>query len=337
MIASIRSDTPIPPPQATTADGSPRRVGAELEFAALDCATAAEVVARRFGGEIARVDPYRYLVETTTYGRFKVELDTQFVHPEEESDAGARADKETERLRHALEDGLRTAIGEVTRMYLPVEVIAPPLAVGELPELDALLADLRAQGARGTRDSVVYAFGLQLNIDMPALDAATVLAYLRAYLVCADWLRRDIGIDLTRRVLPFIQPFPRGYLRHILRAEYAPDLETLITDYLDWNATRNRDLDMLPLLAWLAPDKVRAAVDDPRLKPRPAVHYRLPDSRIDDPTWRVVHEWNRWAATVEQLVNRPRRLRGAAEAYRAHLQESWLSDWAEGAAAWLAL
>jgi len=337
MTASIARDTPIPPPQPNTADGAARRVGAEIEFAALDCASAADAVAARFGGAVTQVDPYRYLVETPTYGRFIVELDTQFVHPDEEADADARADKETERLRRALEDGLRTAIGEVTRMYLPVEVIAPPLTVGELPELDALLADLRARGARGTRDSVVYAFGLQLNIEMPALDANTVLAYLRAYLVCADWLRRDIGIDLTRRVLPFIQPFPRSYLRRVLESAYQPDLDTLIADYLADNATRNRDLDLLPLLAWLAPERVRTAVADPRLKARPAVHYRLPDSRIDDPDWRIVHEWNRWAATVEQLVAQPERLRGAAEAYRTHLAATWLSDWAEGAARWLDL
>jgi hypothetical protein len=335
MSARILADTPIRPARPSKADGSPRLIGAEIEFAVLDCEPAARIVAARFGGRVERVDPYRYIVDSTTHGRFVVELDTQFVHPDEEDDAGARADKETERLRRAIEDGLRTAIGEVTRMYLPVEVICPPLPAAALPELDDLVADLRAAGARGTRDSVVYAFGLQLNIDMPALDAATILAYLRAYLVAADWLRHDIGIDLTRRVLPFIQPFPRSYLRHVLDPAYAPDLRTLIADYLAENATRNRDLDLLPLLAWLDPDRVHAAVDDPRLKARPAVHYRLPDSRVDDPDWRLVHEWNRWAATVEDLVERPADLLAAAEAYRTHLTESWIGDFAEGAAAWL--
>lgn len=335
MTARILADTPIRPARATKADGSPRLIGAEVEFAALDCEPAARIVAERFGGAIERVDPYRYIVDSTSHGRFVVELDTQFVHPDEEDDATARADKESEHLQRALEDGLRMAIGEFTRMYLPVEVICPPLPVETLPELDGLVADLRAAGARGTRDSMVYAFGLQLNIDVPALDAATLLAYLRAYLVAADWLRDDIGIDLTRRVLPFIQPFPRPYLRRIMDPAYTPDLQTLIRDYLADNATRNRDLDMLPLFAWLDPERVHAAVDDPRLKARPAVHYRLPDSRVDDPDWRLVHEWNRWAATVEDLVTRPADLTAAADAYRRHLAANWIADFADEAQAWL--
>jgi hypothetical protein len=331
----ILNDTPIQPACAETSDGSPRRVGVEIEFAGLSCARAAAIVAARFGGEAREIDPYRFLVETTARGRFLVELDTQFVHGDEAADPKARAEKETERLREALEEGLRAAIGEVTKIYLPVEIICPPLGLEALPALDEIVAELRASGARGSKDSVVYAFGLQLNVDMPALDAETILAYLRAYLVSSDWLRAGIGVDLTRRVLPFIQPFPRSYLRHVLRADYAPDLATLIDDYLFYNPTRNRDLDVLPLFAWLAPDRVRAVVDDPRLKARPALHYRLPDSRVDDPDWRIVHEWNRWAVSVESLVGDRERLAGACAAYLSHLKQSWLGDWADGARIWL--
>ena len=318
-----------------TADGTPRRVGVEIEFAGLDCETAADAVHACFGGSIERIDPYRFVVDTTAHGRFLVELDTQFVHPGEEQDAKARADKESQRLGEALEEGLRIAIGEVTRMYLPVEVVCPPLEVHELTALDRLVGQLRALGARGSRDSMVYAFGLQLNVDMPALDARTVLDYLRAYLVSADWLRREIGIDLTRRVLPFIQPFPRAYLRHVLRPDYAPDMAALIDDYLFYNPTRNRALDMLPLFTWLAPERVYAVVEDPRLKSRPALHYRLPDSRVEDPHWLIAHEWNRWVATVEALSVDRERLLQACGAYLEHLQHNWLTDWAERASAWL--
>jgi hypothetical protein len=335
MSDEIHQDRPIQPPRPTTDGGRPRCLGTEIEFAGLDCAVAADLVAARFPGTVQPVDMYRYLIDGTAHGKFVVELDTQFVHPEEGEDAVSRADKDSQRLGEALESGLRMAIGEVTRMYLPVEVIGPPMALDELPALDDLVADLRAAGARGSRDSVVYAFGLQINIDPPSVDAATILAYLRAYLVSADWLRQDIGIDLTRRVLPFIQPFPRSYLRHVLHPEYAPGLETLIDDYLFYNPTRNRDLDLLPLFTWLAPERVKAVVDDPRLKARPALHYRLPDSRVDDPTWRITHEWNRWAVSVERLAGDPERLRAASAAYLEHLKQSWLGDWAEGAVAWL--
>ncbi len=334
-MANAPSPTPLQPPEPLTADGVPRRVGVEIEFAGLECDAAARILAEQFGGVAEEIDRYRYVVEASGHGPFKVELDTQFVHPSEDGSPEDRVELESERLKRALEEGLRVAIGEVTRIYLPVEVVAPPLAIDTLPILDELAARLRAAGARGSRDSLVYAFGLQLNIELPGLDADTVLRYLRAYLVSADWLRREIGIDLTRRVLPFIQPFPKGYPRRVLAADYRPDIHTLIEDYLLDNPTRNRDLDMLPLFTWLSPDQVHAVVDDPRLKARPALHYRLPDSRIDEPGWTIVGEWNRWADCVERLAADPERLDGACAAYLRHLNEAWFGDWAEAAESWL--
>lgn len=328
------------PPQDTKPDGSPRRVGVEIEFAGLDCRRVADMLAHRFGGGVEVIDPYRHIVETETRGRFVVELDTQFVHPDEAETPAKRAELERERLAEALGAGLRTAVGEVTRLYLPVEIGCPPVPIAALPELDSIIADLRAAGAEGTRESLAYAFGLQLNIDPPALDAATVLAYLRAYLVASPWLRGGIEVDLTRRILPFVQPFPKAYLRRVLDPDYAPDLGGLIADYLHDNPTRNRELDMLPLFAWLDPATVRRAVDDPRLKPRPALHYRLPDSRLDLPDWGIVQEWNRWAESVEALAADPAWLARASAAYLDHLNRDplgeWaLGDWAEAAVNWL--
>ena len=325
------SQSPIQPATATTADDTPRRVGVEIEFAGLDCARAAQIVADVTGAKLQEVDRYRFLIEETGQGTYVVELDTQYVHPEEGGQAEERVQLESERLGHALEEGLRTAIGEVTRMYLPVELVCPPVEIAELARLDEMTRRLRVAGAMGTRDSVVYAFGLQLNPDLPSMDAETILRYLRAYLVCADWLRRDIGIDLTRRVLPFIQPYPRAYAQLVLDPGYAPGLAQLIDDYLAHNPTRNRDLDLLPLFTFLAPQKVRATVDDPRLKARPALHYRLPDSRIDDPGWGIVTEWNRWARSVEALADDSRRLTAMSQDYLRYLENAWFPDWAEAA------
>ena len=329
------SEQPIAPAFAQDADGKPRRVGVEIEFAGLDCAQSAEIVGAFTGGRIQMVDRYRYLVEETGQGTYVVELDTQYVHPSEQAEPERRAELESERLGHAIEQGLRIAIGEVTRLYLPIEVVCPPIPIADLAWLDGLTARLRRAGAQGSRESLVYAFGLQLNPDLPALDAETILTYLRAYLVSADWLRRDIGIDLTRRVLPFIQPYPRGYLRKVLPGGYAPELPQLIEDYLFHNPTRNRDLDLLPLFTFLAPEKVRAVVADPRLKARPALHYRLPDCNIQDPDWGVVTEWNRWARTVESLAADPARLQRMCDAYYAYLQDAWFPDWGADANAWL--
>ncbi|MDZ7681994.1 MAG: amidoligase family protein [Fodinibius sp.] len=35
--------------------------------------------------------------------------------------------------------------------------------------------------------------------------------------------------------------------------------------------------------------------------PRPTFHYRLPNSRINNPNWRFEEEWNHWLA-VEKLA-----------------------------------
>ena len=44
-------------------------------------------------------------------------------------------------------------------------------------------------------------------------------------------------------------------------------------------------------------DRVLAAVNKEErtlLSARPAFHYRLPDCRLGDKSWRIANEWNRW-------------------------------------------
>ncbi|SDG29206.1 Putative amidoligase enzyme [Limimonas halophila] len=328
---------PLTPPQASKSDGSPRTIGVELEFGGLTCAHAAAVVARQLGGTVREIDRYRFVVDGTALGAIRVELDTQFVHPGETTDPEQRVALERERMGDLLEGALRTAIGEVTALYLPVELVVPPVPVASLPELDALLPALREAGARDTGASPIYGFGLQLNIDPPDLDPATLQALMRAYAISGAHLRREIGVDWTRRLLPFVEPWPRAYLRALLAEETAPALSALIDTYLTHNATRNRDLDLLPLFLWLDPSRVRAAVSDPRLQPRPAMHYRLPDSRLEDPAWSVTGEWNRWVTHVERLAADSERLRAAGADYLDRLRGDRLSDWADQVAAWLGL
>ena len=70
--------------------------------------------------------------------------------------------------------------------------------------------------------------------------------------------------------------------------DYPATADRLIDDYVRFNPTRNRPLDMLPVLACLDRERTLAAVEDPHLtKPRPAFHYRMPNSLLDEPDWRV--------------------------------------------------
>lgn len=314
------------PPAMTRADGQERRIGVELEFTALDCEPAARVVQGLFGGRIVPRDKYRLDVTGSAVGDFVVELDSQFAHPKPgtpKPDALGLAE-----LRRRMQEKLAEGVGDVASLWLPVEVISPPLPLSQLPAMDDLVSRLRAQGAEGTQAGLLYAFGMQLNPEVARQDVDYILAHLRAYLLLSEWLRRQIGIDIKRRVTPFVDPFPRAYALMVLNPAYRPDLGELIEDYIVANPTRNRELDLLPLWSELAPEQVARHLDNALIKARPTFHYRLPDSRIDQPDWSVMTEWRRWLQ-VERLAARPEDLARLSRAYIDHYSEVLPVGWSD--------
>jgi hypothetical protein len=313
----------IPPPEPLGPQRQPRRIGVEIEFSGFDELTAAELVRRRFGGRVLEADSHRYIVEGTRFGDFTIELDSQYAHPEgspERREPGAVAPAD-ETITTALERNLRDVIGDIVSLWLPIEIVAPPIPMAELPELDPIVQDLRAAGAEGTNDGLLYAFGTQLNVEAASLAPADIVRHLQAFIVLREQIRAEINLDVARRMSPFVDPFPDAYARRVLDRGYNPSEAQLIDDYIDFNPTRNRELDMMPMFAELDPDRVRARIDDPLIKPRPAFHYRLPDTRLSDPDWSVITEWNRWVR-VEQLAADPGGLRAAADGYLSRLTSS---------------
>ena len=312
------------PPQPLTVDGRPRRVGVEIEFAEVEVARAADLIAGLFGGRPERRDDYRFEVVGTRFGNFTVELDSLYAHP----DVAGKS-----KIPPEIKGKLASAVGGVVGLWLPNEIVAPPVGIDDLPELDRLIEVLRAHRAAGTRASILYGFGLQLNPEVAERSCPYVLRHFQAYLILSPWLREEIRVDTTRRLLPFADPFPQAYVRKVLAPDYAPGLETLIADYIEANPTRNRELDLMPLFADLAPDAVAGRVHDAHIKARPTFHYRLPNARIDEPDWGgVVGEWNRWVE-VERLAADPARLEEARAQAHARLarptQEGWL-EWLKG-------
>jgi hypothetical protein len=198
----------------------------------------------------------------------------------------------------------------------PIEIGMPPLPVDDLTPGELLRTRLRDAGAKGTRVVPWYAFGMHINVEIPSADAGVLRDYLRAFVLLYPWLKQRAEVTFTRSVAPFINPFPDPYVDLILRPSYAPDQATLIDDYLAHNPTRNRPLDMLPVLMQLDADRVRAKVttDLALVKPRPAFHYRLPNSMLDEADWTLAREWNTWVA-VERLAAAPDRIAEMAAAY----------------------
>lgn len=322
------------PPATHTEGGHERRVGVEMEFAGLEAAAAADLVQGLFGGEVFRRDPYRYEVRETPYGTFVCELDSQYAHPDDK--APAKTGKAAELLAR-LRERFAETFGDVSSHWLPVEIVAPPVPLGRLAEMERMIEALRANGAEGTTASVVYAFALQFNPEAARLDRDYILSVLRAYVLLEDWLKARITPDNTRRLLAFATDFPGDWGRFCLRTGYSPDLGRLMEDYARFNPTRNRGLDLYPLFAHLDEPRVRRLAADPLIKPRPTFHYRLPDARLSDPDWSLAAEWNDWVQ-VELLAEDRPRLEAMADAwmrYRGRSEPGSRRRWAEEATRWL--
>lgn len=278
------------PPSTRTAQGTIRRVGVEVEFLGIDARTAAQALARAFGGTCVEEDPHAFHVQDTALGRLSVELDVRHAHP--------RRTAAAQRLR--LNPVLAAWLGAALSGVVPRELITAPLPVGELHHVDDALRVLRDAGARGAGTTWFGSLGLHFNIDPPSLDAGTITAVLKAFLLRNARLRREtVGRGLTPAFLP--APYPDDYVRRVVAPDYWPDLPTLAEDYLAANPTRNRDLDLLPLFLHLFPDRVRAALPHEKIGSRAVFHYRLPQAHVSDPAWSIAGAWNGWAG-VETLA-----------------------------------
>ncbi|MFC3103803.1 amidoligase family protein [Salinisphaera aquimarina] len=313
------------PSRRNTAANGERRVGVELEFTGLTIERIGETLRACLGGDIRPHSAYEYTVENTTLGDFAVELDYAFL-----KERGRREHEPG--LLDELEQVSEDVLGALAKRVVPLEIVCPPIAIGELHRLHPMLQALRDAGARGTSQSALYAFGLHLNPELPDLETDTLLAYIRAFAVAFDWLKRVSEIDISRRVFPYIQPYSKVYVRTVCDPSYTPTKARLISDYLAENATRNRALDMLPVFAHMDDDRVRAAVPDDLVNARPTLHYRLPNCEIEQPGWDLNPAWNHWLVIEELAADAPRLIR-ICEDYCSALDKpfgDWLGRWGDG-------
>jgi hypothetical protein len=320
------------PARLTNPEGRPRRVGVELEMIGLDLNDIAEIVARRRGLSIATDGRYRRVLTGDEAGEWAVELDFDLLKRmgQEQRDST---------LLDELRDSAEEMLQALANLVVPLELVTPPLPMQRLHEVEELIELLREAGAKGTSDSISYAFGLQFNPEIPSSDPKVITGYLKAFLCLYEWLLARADINMTRRLTSYVDPFPPAYVLQVIQADYEPDTATLIDDYLALNPTRNRALDMLPLFTHLDEERVRAVATDPLIKPRPAFHYRLPDCEIHLPGWGLHLAWNDWLE-VEALAADEGRLENCCEAYLEFLDrplKRWLGDWAnEVSRTWLA-
>ncbi|QFU17859.1 amidoligase family protein [Microvirga thermotolerans] len=301
------------PPTLRNAAGQVRTVGVEVEFAGPTAEAAVQAVRQAFGGRIVEEDPHAYRLTGSQVGDLSIELDSRMLHPAKRS--GGKA---------GLLPRIAAWFGFAASYIVPCELVTSPVPMDRLQNVDRILEVLRGIGAKGTQDAPFYAFGLHFNPEIPRQDAATALAVLKSFVLLNPWLRREVAPDITRDLLGFAAPFPPAYVRKIAAPDYWPDMDTFIDDYLAANPTRNRDLDLLPLLHHFDARRVREALPNEKINGRPTFHYRLPDARVSDAGWSIAPEWNRWVA-VERLAEDRDRLNAVGSAFLAFAGEdkSW--------------
>jgi hypothetical protein len=318
-MAQVASLAPTPedfrrPPWLHNAEGRTRTVGVELEFAGLTAEASARALAEGLGGTVVEEDPHAFTVRGSALGNISIELDSRYLHPDKYPFLGGVGAK------------LASWIGSAVSYVIPCELVTSPVPIDQIHLVDRATEVLRRAGGKGTQDGAFFAFGLHFNPEAPRLDVGTIASFLKAFVLLNAWLRRQVAPDPTRDLLGFADPFPDEYVRRLASRDYCPDIPTFIDDYLIANPTRNRDLDMLPLLLFLDERRVRAVLPNEKIGKRPTFHYRLPDARVSDPGWSIAPDWNRWVS-VERLAADPERLERLGNAYLAFEGEA--KSWAD--------
>ena len=292
------------PPLTVKDDGSPRMVGFELEFSGISLDEAAEAVQAALKGKRESESSAERVIRTSSFGEFIVELDWDFLK-RKASETG-RGEEGGEWLE---------PLSQAAALIVPVEVVCPPIPLTNLSVLTSVVRGLREAGAVGTEESLIAAYGVHINTEIPRLDADTLFSYLRAFAILQWWLVDAHEVNATRKVSPYIDLYPQAYLRQVL-SKSESTMDRIFDDYLEYNASRNRALDLLPMLAEIDSDRVRKAVDDPKIKARPAFHYRLPNCQIERPDWSLAGAWNTWCV-VERLADREDDLVALADEFLA--------------------
>ncbi len=317
--SSAVQPTPDKPEVEKNDQGDLRVVGVEIELGGIELDAIVERLQEELGGTIEPNGPYEAKLRDSRLGNIQVELDALLFRDLKVK--GFLNRFSLEKVKADLPETIEAAMATEARRFVPFEIVFEPVPIGKLQEIDKVAARFR-KVAEGTSASVFNAYGLHLNPELPQVDASTVLRYLQAFLCLYEELKKEHAIDTSRSISPFIAPFPRTYALKVLGSDYQPDANQLIEDYLEANATRNRPLDLLPVLAWMDEEKIAEALPDEKVSKRPAFHYRLPNCRIDEEDWSVSKEWNIWIK-VEALASDEESLRKACDERHWQLLGFW--------------
>ncbi len=310
------------PPHTHTHDNRLRKIGLEFEMAGITPDKIASCVIECLGGTYRVHNVASGEVTGTKLGDFTIELDAHNMQ-----DLASKHVDQPEAMKLAV---------NIAELVVPYELVTPPVTLNELPGIENIVTLLQRHQAKGTHSSLLHGFGLHMNPEIVSDDICYIVSTVKAFILLYPWLKKVMEIDLTRRVLSFIDPFPKPYIVHLLQSDYRSNAE-FMAEYLAHNPTRNRALDCLPLFAYLDEACVEQLEPDiaALVKPRPAWHYRLPNCDIDNPDWSVAKEWHYWVC-VEKLAQNDELIKQLSNEYLTflsnplhRLSDAWIERIAE--------
>lgn len=311
-----------------------RKAGFELEFSNIDLDIIVSLLQKECSLKKEKINNYLYKFHSK-YGSYTLELDFELLTKQT---LKQNIKEFSQQLGIAIAeqdiDTIESFVGDLSKDVVPYEISTPPIPIDQLEVVENLVEILSQNNALGTKGKLYYAFGLHINLEVISLEATSLLDYLRAYVILQEYLTKDAKVDIVRKITPFIDSFKKEYIEFILDENYQPDQKGFIEDYLHFNPTRNRSLDMLPILAFLDEKTVREKLPNQKIKPRPTFHYRLSNSMIGEEDWSVANEWNRWIL-VEKLANDRESLKELSKNYLHYLDtlinltswESQIEQW----------
>ncbi|MRI82845.1 MAG: amidoligase enzyme [Nitratiruptor sp.] len=279
------------PPITQAPGGKERHAGFEIEYTGLRPKESGAIIVQLFGGELQEIDEYEVRVVGTKFGDFSIYIDSVYLRSSHQNYLFKEADL------------FKELVYSLSEIVVPYEIVTPPIPFSQLELVEELRIELKRCGALGTSASILYAFGMHINIETYTYEAKELRDLLRAFVLMQDWIKEYIQVDLTRKLSWFIEPFDQDYIELICQQDYDPDLDGLIEDYIRYNPTRNRALDMLPLFVYLRPN-ILERLPKQKITPRPTFHYRLPNSKIDEEDWSIAKEFNVWTLVERGALNK---------------------------------
>ncbi len=278
--------------------GQIRQVGFELEFGGVNLDTTAQCIIDLYGGKRVIYNSFLQEVVDTELGKFSLKMDALMLTEQSYQSFLEKfgLDADTTTIDELMES--------VASVVVPYEVGAPPVPMTLVHRIDELRKALHLKQAEGTHASVFNAYATHINPELTALNADTILRYIRAFLLLYPAIHYRAELSIRRRLSNYIDPFPEEYIKLVLSPAYHADFDKLLMDYNFYNPNRNRPLDIYPVFAYINKGKTDLLKDIGNVKPRPTLHYRLPNCEIDAADWSLAIDWNEWVA-IEELAALP--------------------------------